>query len=203
VLRAQHTHLELAYGDKAVILPMVKVHKTHRGTLLTGPAILAHAGVFQEQREDVAVVFNQIGPGETGSQLLDHLLYLIVFQPVIDDLELRPQDFQHHNLGEALAVAVRWVLLAVEVKNFPLQTIKLIEEGFLDMVAFVEFDIIFIRLHRLSPFETNHLSYPFNNAHNGILREYFDERTAPWNQLGKRPHKQVLGNRSIDKRSHP
>ena len=124
VLRAQDAHLELADGDKAVVVPVGEVDKTHRRAFLAGPAVLADARIFQEQREDVAVVLNQTGTGKARGELLDHLLHLIVFQPVVDDLELLPQNRQHHHLGEALAEAVARMLLAVEVDDLPAQAVQ-------------------------------------------------------------------------------
>ena len=121
VLGAQDAHLELADGDKAVVVPVVEVHETHRRAFLAGLAVLADAGVFQQQGEDVAVVLDQTGAGEARGELLDHLLHLIVFQPGVDDLELLPQHRQHDHLGEALAEAVAGVLLAVEVDDLPAQ----------------------------------------------------------------------------------
>ena len=142
VLGAQHTHLELADGDKAVVVPVGEIHKTHGRAFLAGPTVLADAGVFQQQGKDVAVVLNQTCAGEACGELLDHLLHLIVFQPVVDDLELLPQHRQHHHLGKALAEAVARVLLAVEVDDLPAQAMKLVEEGLLDVVAFVEFEVL-------------------------------------------------------------
>ena len=53
-----------------------------------------------------------------------------------------PQDRQHHHLGEALAKAVAGVLFAVEIDDFPTQPRKLIEEGLLNVVALVEFEML-------------------------------------------------------------
>jgi len=85
----------------------------------------------------VAVVFDQVAAREAGSELLDDFLYLIVFQPWVDDLELLAQDRKYHHLGKILAVAVGWLLLAVEADYVPAQSVKLIEQGFFDVVAFV------------------------------------------------------------------
>ena len=141
VLRPQDAHLELADGDEAVVGSAVEVHEPHRRALLAGLAVDAHARVFQEQREDVAVVLDQIGPGEARRELLDRLLHLIVLQPGVDDLEPLPQHRQHDDLGEALPEGVAGVLLAVEVDDLPAQPGQLIEEGLLDVVAFVELDV--------------------------------------------------------------
>ena len=142
VLGAQDAHLDLADGDKTVIVPVGEVYETHRRALLAGPAVLADAGIFQKQRKDVAVVFDQVGSGEAGGELFDHLLHLIVVQPGVDDLELLPQHLQHHHLGEILAVTVAGMLFAVEIDDLPAQPVKLIEKGFFDMVPLVELDVL-------------------------------------------------------------
>ena len=86
VFSAENAYLELADRDKAVVVPVLEVHKTNGRALLACLAVLADAGVFQQQGEDMAVVLNQAGAGKAGGELLDHLLHLIVFQPGIDDL---------------------------------------------------------------------------------------------------------------------
>ena len=121
VLGAEDAHLELADGDEAVVVPVLEVDEAHGRAFLAGLAVLADAGVFQQQSEDVAVVLDQAGAGEAGGELLDHLLDLIVFQPGIDDLQLLPQHRQHDHLGEALAEGVAGLLLAVEIDDLPAQ----------------------------------------------------------------------------------
>ena len=49
VLGAEDAHLELADGDKAVVVPMGEIDKTHRRAFLAGLAVFADAGVFQQQ----------------------------------------------------------------------------------------------------------------------------------------------------------
>ena len=134
--------LRLAAGDKTVVVPMGEVHKTHRRAFFSGPAVLADACVFHKQGKDVAVVCNQAASGKAGGDLLDNFFHLIVFQPLVDDLELRPQNLQDHHLGEALTEAVARMLLAVEIDDLPLQAIKLVEERLLNVVAFVEFKVL-------------------------------------------------------------
>ena len=153
MLGAEDAHLELADGDKAVVVPVGEVDETHGRAFLAGPAVLADAGVFQQQGKDVAVVLNQAGAGKARGELLDHLLHLIVFQPGVDDLELLPQHRQHDHLGEALAEAVARVLLAVEVDDLPAQACKLIEERLLDVVALVELEVLgcFGLVHTIHP----------------------------------------------------
>jgi len=68
----------------------------------------------------MVVVLDQACAGETGGEVLDYFLHLIVFQPRVDDLELLAQDRKHYNLCEGLTIAVARVLGFVEVKNFPL-----------------------------------------------------------------------------------
>ena len=55
---------------------------------------------------------------------------------------------------KVLAEAVARVLLAVEVDDLPAQTVKLIEQRLLDVVAFVEFDVLgcFVLTHQAFPF---------------------------------------------------
>ena len=116
-----------------------KVHKTHRRALLAGLAVLADAGVFQQQLEQVVVVLQQSGAGEARRELLDHLLHLIVFQPGVDDLELLAQHRQHHDLGRSSRDRCRpGAACCPKVDDFPPQACKLIEQGFLDVVALVE-----------------------------------------------------------------
>jgi len=115
MLSTKYAHLELADGNKAVIVPMLEVDKAHRGTLLSRLAILAHARILQQQMEEVPVVLNQPGAEKAGRELLDHILNLIVFQPVIDDLQLLAQNRQKNDLGEILAPSVTGMLLAVEI----------------------------------------------------------------------------------------
>ncbi len=140
VLRPQDANLELADSDEAVVGSAVKVHKPHRRALLTGPAVYAHARIFQEHREDVAVVLDQIGSGEARREPLDRLLYLVILQPGVDDLEPLPQHRQHDDLGKALPEGGARVLLNVEVDDLPAQPVQLIEEELLDVVALVELE---------------------------------------------------------------
>ena len=49
VLGAEDAHLELADGDEAVVVPVLEVHEAHRRAFLAGLAVLADAGVFQQQ----------------------------------------------------------------------------------------------------------------------------------------------------------
>ena len=119
MLGAQDTHLELAHSNKAVVVSMGEIHKPHRRAFLTGPAVLADAGILQQHGENVAVVLNQARTGEACGKLLDHLIHLIIFHPVVDDLELLPQHRQHDHFGKALPKGVAGVLLAVEVDDLP------------------------------------------------------------------------------------
>ena len=113
MLGAEDAHLELADGDEAVVVAVPEVNEAHRGAFLARLAVLADAGVFQQEVKDVAVVLDQAGAGEAGGELFDNFLHLIVFQPRVDDLQLLAQHGQHDHLGEALAEGVAGVLLAV------------------------------------------------------------------------------------------
>jgi len=73
--------------------------------------------------------------------LLNYFLYLIIFQPGVYDLDLLTQNRKHHHLGKALPVAINGILFVIEVNNFPIQAMKLVDQRFFDMVAFVEFDV--------------------------------------------------------------
>ena len=119
VLGAQNAHLELADGDKAVVVPVLEIDKAHRGALFARLAVLADAGVFQQQVQDMAVVLDQAGAGKAGGELLDHFLHLVVFQPGVDDLQLLAQHRQHHHLGKGLAKGVAGMLFVVQVDDLP------------------------------------------------------------------------------------
>lgn len=119
VFGSEDAHLELANGYEAVIVPVCEIHKTHRRAFLASLAVFAHAGVFEQQGKDMAVILNQAGAGEACGELFNYLFHLIVGKPGIDYLELLAQDWQHHHLREVLTIAVSWVLLAVEVEDFP------------------------------------------------------------------------------------
>ena len=88
------------------------------------------------------VVLDQPGAGKAGRELLDDFFHLVVFQPRVDNLQLLPQYGKHDHFGEVLSVGVTGVLLAVQIKDRPAQPVKLVEEGFLDVVALVELDLL-------------------------------------------------------------
>ena len=64
VLSAQHTHLELAHSDKAIVVPMREIDKADGRAFALRLAVLADAGVFQQQSEDVTVVLKQACTGK-------------------------------------------------------------------------------------------------------------------------------------------
>jgi len=66
VLGTEDTDLELANGNKTVVIPMLKIYKTNCWAFLTSLAVLTDTGVFQQQGKDVAVVFDQVGSRKAG-----------------------------------------------------------------------------------------------------------------------------------------
>lgn len=67
-----------------------------------------------------------------------HCYGVVDFHPVIDDLDLPPQNRRHYHFSKALAEAVGRMLFAVEVNDLPAQAVKLVKERLFDVVAFVE-----------------------------------------------------------------
>ena len=90
-LATEDADLELADGDKAVVVPVLEINELHRRTFFTRLAVLADAGVFQQLVEHMPVVLQQVGAGEIGSELFHHLIHLILLQPRVDHLQLLPQ----------------------------------------------------------------------------------------------------------------
>ena len=90
MLGAEDAHLELADGNEAIVVPVLEIDEAHRRAFLARLAVLADAGVFQQQIEDMPVVLDQAGAGEARGELLDNFLHLIVFKPRVDDLQLLP-----------------------------------------------------------------------------------------------------------------
>ena len=143
VLGAEDADLELADRDEAVVVAGRKVHEAHGRALVAGLAVLADAGVLQQELEQVLVVLQQTGAREARGELLDDLLDLIVFEPGVDDLEPLAQHRQHDDLGEALPMGVgRGLLLVREVDDLPAKPGELVEQRLLDVVALVEFQIL-------------------------------------------------------------
>ena len=138
MLSAENADLELANRDEAVVVAGRKVHESDGWARLGALAVLAHAGVLQEELEHVPVVLQQPSARETCGELLDNLLDLIVFEPGVDDLEALAQNGQHHDLGEVLPLGGGRGLIHVrEVDDLPAQALKLIEQRLLDVVALV------------------------------------------------------------------
>ncbi len=149
ILGTQDAHLELAHGDETVVVNVLKIHKPYSGALFAGLAVLADTGVFQQQGEYMAVVRNEAHAGEACSEMLDHLIDLVVLQPVIDDFEPVFEHREHDNIGEVLTEGVGGVLFIVEVDDLPPQALELIEERLLHVVTFVESDVMgcLVRYH--------------------------------------------------------
>ena len=124
---------------KRLLSRVAKSGEADGRALLAALAVLADAGVLQQELEQVLVVLQQTGAREARGELLDDLLDLIVFEPGVDDLEPLAQHRQHHDLGEALPMGVRRHLLLVrEVDDLPAQARKLVEQWLLDVVAFIQ-----------------------------------------------------------------
>ena len=90
MLGAENPHLELADGDKAIIVPVLEVDEAHRRAFFACLEVLAHTGVLQQEVECMPVVLDQARAGKVGSELLDDLLDLVVFKPRIDEFQLLP-----------------------------------------------------------------------------------------------------------------
>jgi hypothetical protein len=86
MLGAEDADLELADSDEAVVVPLLEVDEADRRALLPGLAVLADAGVLQQQLEKVPVVLQKAAAREAGGELLDDFLDLVVFKPVIEGL---------------------------------------------------------------------------------------------------------------------
>ena len=142
VLGAEDTDFELTGGDEAVVIPLFEVDKVNCRAFLASLAVLADAGVLQQQFEEMPVILQQTCAREAGGELLDHFLDLIVFKPGVDDLELLLEHREHYHFGEALAEAVsRLLLLISQIDDLPAEARKLVEERLLDVVALVELDV--------------------------------------------------------------
>lgn len=142
VLSAKYTDLELAYGDIAVVLPLLEIHETNGWALFVRFTIFADACAFEQHVEDMPVVLNEIGAGKARGKLLDHLFNLIVFEPVIDNLELLAKHRQHHDLSKALTKRLRRRLLIIAIDDVPAEPLQLIKEGLLDMKPFIKLDFL-------------------------------------------------------------
>jgi hypothetical protein len=141
MFRPQHAHLELAHGNEAVVVAAVEIDKAHRGAPRARPAVFGHAGILQQQVQDMAVVLDQTAAGEIGRKLLDHRLHLVLFQPRIDRLQLLAQHGRHVHFGEVRAEGGGGMLLGVEVEDFPAEPGKLVQQRLFDVVAFVELEL--------------------------------------------------------------
>ena len=76
---------------KRLLSRVLEVDEANRRALLARLAVLADAGVLEQQLEDDAVVLDQARAGEAGGELLDDFLDLVVFKPRVDDLQLLAQ----------------------------------------------------------------------------------------------------------------
>jgi len=142
VLGARNAHLELAYRNKTVVGQRLEIDEPDRRTSLTGQPIFGNTGIFQQQVEQMPVVFQQIIAGEIGRKLLYNFLDLIRFQPRVDHLQLLTQHWQKRYLGKAIPPSVLGgLLLHVQVQHFPLQAFKLVEQGHLDVIALIDSDM--------------------------------------------------------------
>lgn len=119
--------------------------------------LMIWARFLKEKGENVAVILDQAGTGKASGKLFNHLLDLVVFHPVVDDLDLLPQNRQHHHFGETLTEAVGRMLLAVEVDNLPAKAVELVKEGLFDVVTFVEPELCrgFLIRHTIHPSATH------------------------------------------------
>ena len=99
MLGAEDAHLELADRDEAILgawVRAIEVDEAHRRAVLAGLAVLADAGIAQQQVMDAAVVLQEALSGEAG-QLLQRFVHLVRLQPGIDPDQLLAQHrFQHH-----------------------------------------------------------------------------------------------------------
>ena len=117
--------------------------KAHRRAILACLSVLVDAGVLQKQMKNVLVVLDQSGAGEIRGELPDDFFDLIVFQPRIDDCELFSQYRQHDDFGKVFPEGVAGLLLLVgQVDDLPAQAVELLKKGFLDVITFVEFDVL-------------------------------------------------------------
>src|SRR6516164_3166007 len=103
------------------------------------------------------VVFQERGTRKACRELLDDFLNLVLFQPGVDHHKPLAEHWQHDYLGETLAVAVRGPLISLEfilreVKDFPTQAGKLVEQRLFDMIPLVDPDLRggFVRAHAIA-----------------------------------------------------
>ena len=94
VFCAKNTDLKLANGDKGVIGGIGKVYKFNGGAFFACFAVLGDAGIFLEQGEEMAVIFEEVIARKVGSELFDDFFDLVWFEPRVNDLELLAQDWQ-------------------------------------------------------------------------------------------------------------
>lgn len=140
---SKNTDLELANSGEVVVSRVFKIYEPNGRAMLAGLLVLADAGVFQQQVQQVLVVFDQAVTGKAARELLDDFLDLIVFQPRIDHLELRAQHLRQDDFGEVLASGVGGLLLLVsQVDDVPAESVELFEQRQLDVVSLVEFDVL-------------------------------------------------------------
>jgi hypothetical protein len=71
----------LADGREVVIVVVLEVNKANSWAFFARLPVLADAGVFQQQMQQMFVVFEQAAAGKAGRKLLDDLLDLVVLQP--------------------------------------------------------------------------------------------------------------------------
>ena len=132
---------------------MGKIHKPNRRAFLPCPPVFTNTSVLQQYCEDMAVILNQTGTGKACGKLFYNLFHLVIIHPIVDDLELSSEHWQHDHFGKILPKGITWALLAVEVDDFPAKAVKLVEKGFLDVVALVEPEALgsFILSHTIHP----------------------------------------------------
>ena len=140
VLSAPNAHLELAHRHKAVVLDLVEVNELDGGAFRARGAVLAHAGAFGQQAENMLVVLQQVAARQC-RHLLHHLVGLVVLQPRLNQLELRTQHRLHQHLGQVAAVGLAWGLLRLQIQHLPAQPPELVQQRQLNVVALVQFDL--------------------------------------------------------------
>ena len=146
MLGTEDADFKLADRDEAVIVAVRKVHEADSRALLATLTVLADAGILQQELEQVLVILQQTGARGARCELLDDLVYLIVFEPGIYHFELLEHYGQHHDLREVFPMGVGRGLLNVrKIDDLPAQAHKLVEQRLLDVVAFVQLDVLWQR----------------------------------------------------------
>ena len=138
VFGAEDADFELADGEEVVVFGIVKVNDFDGGAFGLGGAVFGDAGVFLEEVEEVAVVFEEGGAGKGGGEAGDDFFDLVGLEPGVEGVELLAEDGEEGDLGEGFAVAVAGFLVHFQVEDLPAEACELVKEGFFDVAAFVE-----------------------------------------------------------------